>query len=67
MKNEAERRVGKLINKSVGDQLDALNARMRRKRNSADAIRRSMEGQIEAKAKRRRSKEVEASAGWKKN
>ena len=51
----------------AGDQnLDQLNARATPGRTASAQIRRSMEAQIEAKAKRRRKGEAAASAAWQK-
>jgi hypothetical protein len=50
---------------SVAEQLDTLNAKTRAARNPPNALRRTMEARIEAKAKRRRSRETAASSGWK--
>ncbi len=44
------------------DELDAVNARVRNKRNAAQAIRRSMEAQIEQRAKSRRTAEAAAAS-----
>ncbi len=46
---------------AAGDQLDALNANTRIKRDPADAIRRRLEADIEQKARARRSHEIPAS------
>ncbi len=47
------------------DQLDALNASRRVRGNAPELIRRTMEAQLENKAKRRRSRETAASSNWK--
>ena len=47
------------------DALEALNAAMRLKGRGPKLIRRSMEAELEAKAKKRRSSETAASSGWK--
>jgi len=55
--------------KAAGDsekeRLATLNAQLRVKGNVAEMIRRSIEGQIEAKAKRRRSREKPVSSAFK--
>jgi hypothetical protein len=48
------------------DKLDALNAETTRSGKSADRIRRSIEASIEAKAKKRRNREVPASSAFRK-
>jgi hypothetical protein len=50
---------------SVAEELDTLNAQTRASRNAPNKLRRTIETTIEAKAKRRRSREGAASAGWK--
>ena len=59
-------RLGKAEDTQEAEQLDALNASMRSKRNAPELIRRAMEANIEAKARKKRSQEVPASAGFKK-
>jgi hypothetical protein len=57
------------LNKSAAsdhDELESLNAQTRARRNPPMAIRRSMEAQIEAKAKRRRQGELAAAAAARK-
>jgi hypothetical protein len=46
-------------------ELEAVNARIRSKRNAPEAIRQTIEVQIERKAKSKRSREVPASASFK--
>jgi hypothetical protein len=45
--------------------LDSLNASMHSKRDMPQLIRRSIEADIEAKARKKRSREVPASSGFK--
>ncbi len=47
------------------DKLDALNAQLRGQRQGPDLIRRRIEAEIDAKARRRRSREAAASSAWK--
>jgi hypothetical protein len=47
------------------EELDSLNASMRSKRDAPQLIRRAIEADIEAKARKKRSREVPASAGFK--
>ena len=54
----------KLRKDNVADELDEINARTRRR--GTDRIRRKIEATLEAKAKRRRSREAPASSAWKK-
>jgi hypothetical protein len=48
---------------SKTERLDELNAQTLARRNSAGAIRRAMESQIEAKARRRRKREAASGSG----
>ena len=47
------------------EQLEALNARLRGRRDASELIRRNLENQIEAKARRIRRQQAAASASWK--
>ncbi len=47
------------------EQLDALNARRRSKGNAPEVIRRTIEAQVESKARKRRTQEAPASSAWK--
>jgi len=49
-------------NASAADKLDAVNMRLKRKPDSAQALRRQIESEIDAKARRRRQKETSASS-----
>lgn len=62
MVKKAKIRLEKSTAGNEAEALDTLNARMRRKSNT----RRLIEADIEAKAKKRRSEQAPASAGWKK-
>jgi len=55
-----------LYGDSSNDELESLNADLRSRQGGAQATRRTIEGGIEQKAKKRRSREVPASAGFKK-
>jgi hypothetical protein len=48
------------------DELDSLNASLRSRSSSRKSIRRLIEADIEAKAKKRRASESKTSSGWKK-
>jgi hypothetical protein len=45
------------------EELDEINGKTLARKNAAEAIRRTLEAQIEARAKRRRSRELPASSG----
>src|SRR5262249_10035332 len=49
------------------EQLDSSNASVRSKRNGPQMIRRAIEADIESKARKKRSREVPASAGFKRS
>ena len=59
-------RVNKTSKHQESDDLDSLNASMRSQRDSPQQIRRVIEANIEAKARKKRSREVPASAGFRK-
>lgn len=63
MPRNTQTRITKPEGKSVAEQLDSLNAQARSARNAPNRLRRTMELTIEAKARRRRSREAPASAG----
>ena len=48
---------------TVNDELDSINARVRRL--GPDRLRRSIEATVESKAKKRRSREAPLASGWK--
>ena len=55
---------GHLAGTNEAEELDSLNADTQRRRNAPERIRRKLEATIEAKAKKRRGREVPASAAW---
>ena len=58
----AEEKKRRLKESEEPETLDTVNARILRKRKTGEAIKRLMEADIEAKSKRKRSREVPASA-----
>jgi len=51
--------------RAVSEELDALNARVRRQRIPRSSIRRSMEATLQEKSRKRRTTQSPASSGWK--
>lgn len=66
MANKHQPSLTKTAEGSDQEKLESLNAQTRARRNVPQAIRRSMEAEIEAKAKRRRQGERAASAAARK-
>ena len=66
MANKPRLSLTKTAEASDQEKLESLNAQTRARRNAPQAIRRSMEAEIEAKAKRRRQGERGASAAARK-
>jgi hypothetical protein len=58
-------RVSKPLSNEETEELDSLNASLRSKRDAAQLIRRAMEAEIEAGARKQRSREAPASTGFK--
>ncbi len=56
---------GGFTSTNEAEELDALNAELKRRRNTPERVRRRVEATIEAKARKRRGREVPASAAWK--
>jgi len=60
-----QRRPGTELKNQESEALDSLNAQVRSSRKGSDLIRRAMEANLESTSRKKRSREVPASAGFK--